>query len=263
MSNSGNEHNQRILDQFTRQAVPFAQAPSHSTEESLRIFIDTVGVTPEDKVLDVACGPGIISCALASIAREVTGFDLVPAMLDEARKRQASMGLKNLEWRLGDAGHLPFEHATFDLVVTRYSFHHLLDPGAVLAEMTRVCRPGGRVAVADVTPEEEKTLAYDELEITRDPSHTHALSFGQLKALGTQQGLQLANTDVYRLDNSVESLLSASFPPAGNADRFRRMVRDDIGIDRFSIGAYLNDGELRFSFPTSIVVWRKPTALRA
>lgn len=258
MYDSGNEHNQRILDQFTRQAVPFATAPSHSTEESLRILIDTVRVTPADNVLDVACGPGIISCALAAVAREVTGFDLVPAMLDEARKRQNSMRLKNLEWKLGDAGRLPFGDATFDLVVSRYSFHHLLDPGAVLGEMARVCRPGGRVAVADVTPEEEKTKAYDELEITRDPSHTHALSFDQLKALGSQQGLRLSNTGSYRLDNSVESLLAASFPPPGNADRFRCMVRDDIGIDRLSISAYLKDGELRFSFPTSVVVWTKP-----
>lgn len=260
MYDSGNEHNRRILDQFTRQAAPFALAPSHSTEESLRILIETVQVTPADKVLDVACGPGIISCALASIACEVTGFDLVPAMLDEARKRQSSMGLNNLEWRLGDAGHLPFDDGTFDLVVTRYSFHHLLDPGAVLREMARVCRPGGRVAVADVTPEENKTKAYDELEITRDPSHTRALSFEQLKTLGLQQGLQLANTGAYRLDNSVDSLLAASFPPPGNGDRFRRMVRDDIGVDRLSISAYLKDGELRFSFPTSIVVWTKPTA---
>ena len=260
MYDSGNEHSRRILDQFTRQAAPFALAPSHSTEESLRIFLDTVGVTPADKVLDVACGPGIISCALASIAREVTGFDLVPAMLDEARKRQTGMGLKNLEWRLGDAGRLPFDDGGFNLVVTRYSFHHLLDPGAVLSEMARVCRPGGRIAVADVTPEEEKAAAYDELEITRDPSHTHALSLDQLKALGSQQGLQLANTGSYRLDNSVESLLAASFPPPGNAGRFRRMVRDDIGVDRLSISAYLKDGELRFSFPTSIVVWTKPAA---
>ena len=258
MDDSGNEHNQRILDQFTRQAAPFALAPSHSTEESLRILLDTAGVTPADKVLDVACGPGIVSCALASIAREVTGFDLVPAMLDEARKRQSRMGLQNLEWRLGDAGRLPFGDETFDLVVTRYSFHHLLDPGAVLGEMARVCRPGGRVTVVDVTPEEQKTKAYDELEITRDPSHTHALSFDRLKSLGPQQGLELADTGAYRLDNSVESLLAASFPPPGNADRFRRMVRDDIGIDRFSIGAYLKDGELRFSFPVSIVVWTRP-----
>jgi hypothetical protein len=114
------------------------------------------------------------------------------------------------------------------------------------------------VAVADVTPEEEKAAAYDELEITRDPSHTHALSLDQLKALGSQHGLQLANTGAYRLDNSVESLLAASFPLLGNADRFRRMVRDDIGVDRLSISAYLKDGELRFSFPTSIVVWTKP-----
>ena len=108
-------------------------------------------------MLDVACGPGLITCALAKVARQLTGIDITPAMIEEARKRQQSMGLAKVEWRIGDALPLPFADANFSKVITRYSFHHFLEPEAVLAEMVRVCQPGGEVGIVDVfmsTPEQ-------------------------------------------------------------------------------------------------------------
>lgn len=252
------EHNQLILEQFTRQAEPFRLAPSHSTGESLRILLDTIGVTPADIALDVACGPGIVSCALAGVAQQVTGVDLVPAMLEEARKLQSEKNLLNLTWEKGDATRLPFADEAFSLVVTRYSFHHLLNPASALREMARVCRHGGRVAVADVTPEAAKRQAYDRMETLRDPSHTRALTLAELKALGEEQGLRLLNVSDYRLDTGLEALLASSFPPDGNADKIRALVRDDIGVNGLSIQAYLNGDAVHFTFPISVVVWQKP-----
>ncbi len=143
MSDRTEEQRQLILDQFTRQAVPFAEMPAHSNDEANLLLIDMAQVGPEDTVLDVACGPGLVGCALAEVARHVTGIDLTPAMIEQAQVRQRSMGLANLTWLVGDAVPLPFPDASFSAVVTRYSFHHFLEPKVVLAEMVRVCRPGG------------------------------------------------------------------------------------------------------------------------
>lgn len=258
MDRSHVEHNERILSQFTLQAVPFAQAPSHSAEDSLRLLLETAEVRSSDEVLDIACGPGIVSCAFAGSARKVTGMDLVPAMIDQARLLQADKGLANVEWRLGDATQLPFPDGSFDLVVTRYSFHHLMDPAAVLREMIRVCRPGGRVVVNDVTPEPEKGAAYDEMETLRDPSHARAVPLSELLGMGRRMGLAELGQAFYRLDTSVDALLSASFPNPGDAEKLRELIRSDVGIDRLSIQAYERDGALRFGFPCSIVAWRKP-----
>lgn len=252
------EHHRKILDQFTRQAEPFALAPSHSTEESLRVLLNAVAVSPADLALDVACGPGIIACALAETASHVTGVDLVPAMLEQAGKRQTEKRLKNVNWRNGDATRLPFEDESFSLVVTRYSFHHLLEPADALREMARVCRRGGRIAVADVTPEPEKRDAFDRMDQLRDPSHTRALTLPELKTLGTTQRLTLLRVADYRLDRALDELLSNSFPPEGNAERMRTMVRKDIGVNALSINAYLRDGVVHFTFPVSVVVWQKP-----
>lgn len=257
MTDSNQEHSARILDQFTRQAAPFAQAPAHSTEESLHLFLETVSVSPEDEALDVACGPGIISCALASTAHQVTGIDFVPAMIEEAKKRQSEKKLTNLQWELGDAEHLPFEEESFSLVVTRYSFHHLLHPERVLSEMKRVCRPGGRIAVADVTPAQEKTQGYDELEKMRDPSHVRTYSVDRIKRFGSSLGLGFLRSTSFGLQMPLEDLLNASFPPEGNAERFRRRIQIDMGRNELGFDSYERDGQIMLRIPTSIVVWTR------
>lgn len=83
---------------------------------------------PTDSTLDVACGPGVLACAFAEVARHVIGIDTTPTMLEQARKLQAEKGLANMSWRQGDVAQLPFDDGAFSLVVSRYAFRHVLDP---------------------------------------------------------------------------------------------------------------------------------------
>jgi ubiquinone/menaquinone biosynthesis C-methylase UbiE len=240
MSDRAEEQRRLIVDQFTRQAVPFSEMPAHSNEEeSVRLLIDTARIGPEDDVLDVACGPGLVACPLAEVARHVTGIDLTPAMIEQAQVRQRAKGLTNLTWLVGDAVPLPFLDATFSVVVTRYSFHHFLDPKAVLAEMVRVCRPGGQVAVIDVfTSNPDQAEAYNRVEKLRDPSHVRAMSQEELTALFHDARLQDVRTSLYKLGVPLEELLARSFPNSGDADRIRQTFEDDIGVDRLGVGAH-------------------------
>src|SRR6516162_4382706 len=112
-------------------------------------------------------------------------------MIEQARRRQQTRGLTNLTWVVGDAVPLPFPDPAFTVVVTRYSFHHFLEPKAVLTEIVRVCQPGGRVAVIDVfTSSAEQAEAYNRVEKLRDPSHVRALSLGELTGLCQGSGLR-------------------------------------------------------------------------
>ena len=77
------KHNQTIVEQFSQQAVPFAKKPEHS--DSMQMLIEMSGVSGDDQVLDVACGPGLVACAFAPHARQVTGIDITPAMIEQAR----------------------------------------------------------------------------------------------------------------------------------------------------------------------------------
>ena len=142
-------HQNLILDQFTRQATVFSTAPAITDEEALTMIVEAARPTSDDRLLDVACGPGLVVCAFASHVRKATGIDVTPAMLERARKLAADKGLTNVAWQHGDVYSLPYDDASFTIVTTRFSFHHFLDPAAVLQEMVRVCAPGGRIVVVD------------------------------------------------------------------------------------------------------------------
>src|SRR6516165_8310565 len=138
-------HQNLILDQFTRQAAPFSAAAMIKDEAVLRLIVEAASPRPDDTVLDVACGPGLVVCAFAPHVRLATGIDLTPAMLEEARKAVAQRRLRNVALDNGDVYALPYDDGSFSIVIARYTFHHLLDPLAALQEMARVCAPGGRI----------------------------------------------------------------------------------------------------------------------
>jgi SAM-dependent methyltransferase len=246
------DHNARIVAQFTRWAQPFADLPLHSEAEGMARLVAAAAVTPAARVLDVACGPGIVACELARHAGHVTGIDLTPAMIAQAERRQREHGLSNLAWQIGEAGSLPFADAEFDTVVTRYSFHHLRDPGRALAEMARVCRPGGRVLVVDVSPSAETRAAYDAMETIRDRSHASALTQAELRALGHELGLTEVSVAYYRTEALLPEIADAADMPALDT-----LFDADIasGQDRIGVAARRTPEGIRFSFPISVVAW--------
>lgn len=251
-------HHERIVEQFTQQAIPFAQLPGHL--DSLNLLLELTRPTSEDTVLDLACGPGLVACTFARQTGQVIGMDLTPAMLEQAAKRQQEQGLTNLVWQLGDVQALPYADDSFSLVITRYSFHHLLDPQQTLAEMIRVCKPGGRVLVADVALLPEKVAAYDHLEIMRDPSHTHALTTVEFSALFLNSGLHGCTQASYTVELELEAQLRASFPLPGDEERIRQMVTEDIGINNLGIKARYQDEAVVYSVPISVFVGSKGAA---
>jgi ubiquinone/menaquinone biosynthesis C-methylase UbiE len=250
------EQRQLVLDQFTRQAVPFSEMHARDDSEIHRRLIETAGIGAEDEVLDVACGPGLVACEVARVARHVTGVDLTRAMIEQAEARQRSLGLANLTWAVGDAQPLAFPEAAFSRVITRYTFHHFTDPAGVFAEMVRVCRPGGRVTVCDVfASSSAQGEAYDRLERYRDPSHTRALLLAEFEPLFS--GLTDVRREFTKYPVAVEDLLSRAFPDPGGADAFRRTIDADVGVNRLGIDAS-REGGLRFAFPVVIVSGVKP-----
>src|SRR5204863_8606282 len=118
--------------------------------DALHMIVEAARPGPDDAVLDVACGGGIVVCAFAPHVRRATGVDVTPAMLEQAQRLAAEKGLANVGWRQGDANALPFEDGSFTVVVTRFSMHHFPDPAALMREKAGVCATGGRRVVVDM-----------------------------------------------------------------------------------------------------------------
>ncbi|MGZ4860826.1 MAG: class I SAM-dependent methyltransferase [Candidatus Angelobacter sp.] len=250
-------HNDRILDQFTRQAAPFAAAAAIRNEEALNRIVQWAGAGPEDTALDVACGPGLLACAFARVAQHATGVDMTPAMLEQARKTQQEQGVKNVSWQQGDVYSLPFPQAQFSIVSSRFAFHHLQDPLAALKEMKRACKPGGKIVVADMAPLPEKAAALNAAELLRDPSHVRALPVDELRGLFEQASLPAPQVFSYRMEGELEELLARSFPHEGDADRLRTIFADSITDDALDLNTRLANGKIYYSFPVAVLVARK------
>jgi ubiquinone/menaquinone biosynthesis C-methylase UbiE len=141
---------ERTRQEFARQAAGFAASAATTDQAQVARLVEAIGETANGRVLDVACGPGIVTSALAEGAQEVVALDLTPQMLEQARERCAKAGRTNVVFKEGSATALPFADATFDAVVTRLSFHHFAEPNVALKEMLRVLRRGGILTIADV-----------------------------------------------------------------------------------------------------------------
>lgn len=248
-------HTDKIIEQFTRQAIPFANLPGHL--DALDLLLELTQPNHSATVLDVACGPGLVACAIAHHARWVTGIDITPVMIKQARRRQQEQGLDNIEWVVGDALPLPWIDNSFSLVITRYSFHHFQKPHQVLAEMIRVCSPGGQVLVADVAMDPSKVVAYDRLELIRDPSHTHALTTKEFADLFLASGLTDCRQAEYKIELNLEAQLAASFPAPGGKELLREMVTTDIGSDALGINARHGSDGVRYTVPIGVFIGKK------
>lgn len=138
------QHNEAELNRLKTQA-----AAAQALEQAI---LTQAGLRPGMKVLDLACGPGIVSCLLARMVGEgeVLGLDLSPELIKEAEAAAGHHGLANLSFRQGNVYGLELEDASFDFIYARFLFQHLEQPQKALVEARRVLKPGGILAIADV-----------------------------------------------------------------------------------------------------------------
>jgi ubiquinone/menaquinone biosynthesis C-methylase UbiE len=256
---SDKAHSSLILDQFTRQATPFSTASAITDAGALRMIVDAAAPGPNDTMLDVACGGGIVVCAFAPHLRQATGIDMTPAMLDRARRLAAEKAIANVTWQQGDVGSLPWPDGFFTIVVSRFAVHHFPDPSAVLREMVRVCAPGGCIVVADTCASSDpvKAALFNQLEKLRDPSHVRALPLAEFQGLYRTAGLPKPQTQFYELRDSVKNLLARSFPNPGDDARIVGMFAASVEDDSLGIPVRRIGEGLEYAYPVAILAARR------
>ena len=260
MSQRTSTHDAEIADQFTRQAELFASSPVLHSEAALGLLVDAANPEPGDMSLDVACGPGSVVAAFARRVRHAVGLDATEKMLDQARKLVASAGLANTNFQQGDVYALPFADASFDIVSCRFAVHHLEDPPRAIAEMVRVCRPGGRIVVCDglASDDPAKAAALNRMEKLRDPSTVEFRTQGYLVQLFAGAGLPTPDIRHYQVPSEMNSLIAMSFPAGDDRDGLRRMIMDSVDGDKLGMSAIRYEDTVRFAYPSVILSAQKP-----
>ena len=186
-------HEALVAAQFGPHARAYVDSADHATGADLARLAALVAARPGARVLDLGCGGGHVTYAVAPHAGEVVAYDLSPAMLDVVAAEAKTRGLANVRTQRGIAEALPFPDAAFDIVCTRMSAHHWHDVAAGLAGMRRVSRPGGLIAVVDVVAPEGNALHdtfLQAVEILRDPSHVRDYTPTEWLALLRAAGFQ-------------------------------------------------------------------------
>ncbi len=221
------DHNEAVRQSFEQQVGLFTGDDSPFAR---RFGSPLAWIEPLDLdmiVLDVACGAGHACEQAAPHVRQVVGIDLTPALLRSGAERLRDAGLRNVLLQQGDATSLPFVAASFDLVVCRSSVHHIPHPETAVAEMARVCRPGGRVVVSDMTaPEDEVRDAFDELHRRIDPSHVRALLEDEVAEL-----LRAVGPITYRDTSSTTLPIDVILTGASDREGTMKALHDDLGIN--------------------------------
>ena len=138
---------------WQRAAPAYADTFGTISSAFVPALLDGVELQPGAKLLDVACGPGLVSAAAAARGANVTGVDFSPNMVAEAARRNPA-----LTFRQGDAEALPFGDAEFNAVVIGFGLHHFPFPSRAIAEAWRVLLPGGRLAFTTWAPPEQHVM---------------------------------------------------------------------------------------------------------
>jgi SAM-dependent methyltransferase len=129
----------------------FAPLETYTTRPAARL-VKRSGMRTGDRVLDVACGTGVVATTAARLGARVTGLDLTPELLERARENSRTAGVE-IDWLEADVEKLPFDDAAFDVVVSQFGHIFAPRPEVALAEMLRVLRPGGTIAFSTWPPE--------------------------------------------------------------------------------------------------------------
>jgi ubiquinone/menaquinone biosynthesis C-methylase UbiE len=192
---------------FEEWSVPAIFAPN------ARLVLDAMAIPADARILDVACGSGIVARTVASrlgSMGRVVGLDFNPGMLTAARRASAAEGL-TIEWMLAGAQELPFADGAFDLVFCQHGLQFFPDRAGAVAEMFRVLAPGGEIAISTWRGLDQNpfSAAYERAVRRRFDSFALSTPFSlgdpaELRGLLLQAGFR---------DVSVEPVeIEASFP---------------------------------------------------
>jgi ubiquinone/menaquinone biosynthesis C-methylase UbiE len=234
--------------EFTKQAERFSRSPAMRRKGGLEILPALAGVERSDRVLDVACGPGFVALEFAKHARGVVGVDLTPEMLKKARALARRDGVANVTFRQADVHRLPFRGGSFDLVVTRASFHHFPGPGRALKEIVRVLKVNGRILISDNTSKNdpEKSRLQNRLEKLRDPSHVEMIPLKKWRALFNDAGLRVVKEKRLVQRRDAEDWMALTQTQPGIRRKIRRLLTESMRGDTTGQNVWVIGGRLFF-----------------
>lgn len=222
------KHHDQVADAFGSTAAAYLTSPTHATGADLRMLAESVAATPDATVLDMGCGAGHASFAVAPHAKEVVAYDIAPAMLATVDGAARERGLANIRTQQGAAEMLPFADHSFDWVISRMSAHHWHDVPLALAQVRRVLKPGGKVLFVDIAGSDHPLLDthIQAIELLRDGSHIRDYRADEWVALFAAAGFNASIRERWRIDIEFGSWVARMRTPESRVVAIRSLWDD-------------------------------------
>lgn len=196
-----NDIKQTVHDQFGKAAKAYKTSQVHAAGEDLQRIVELVKKNTGKNALDAGCGAGHTAVAIAPHVQAVVALDLTADMLAQVELLATEKDVHTVTTRQGDVENIPFDDASFDMVVSRYSAHHWPNPRKALDECRRVLRPEGKFVLSDIVAPEAP--AHDTFlqtfELLRDPSHVRDHTIPQWQAMFNAAGFNSSLLFEWRL----------------------------------------------------------------
>ncbi len=208
-------HAKLVTKQFGSRADAYVESSVHSQGADLDQAAAFLDGANNAHVLDLGCGGGHVAFRAASLVRDVVAYDLSADMLTAVARTAAQRGLANIATRQGGAESLPFDDASFDFVLSRYSSHHWHGFDRALTEARRVLRPEGRALFMDtISPGVALFDTYlQTVELLRDPSHVRNYSTAEWVSALTGAAFTLKSVTTRRLRLDFETWIARIATP--------------------------------------------------
>lgn len=226
------EHHGKVGEQFGARASAYLTSATHAEGADLAALSQLAAEHGAGKsVLDLGCGGGHVSYAMAPHAGEVVAYDLSADMLAVVAGEAQARGLDNIRTQEGRVESLPFPDDHFALIASRYSAHHWSDPAAALAEAARVLAPGGLLCIIDVVgPQGPHQALLDThlqaLELLRDPSHMRDYSRAEWHDMLADSGFAVTGEEDWRLEINFASWIERMQTPPVMEAALRKLLSE-------------------------------------
>lgn len=248
-----------IRSQFNRQAENFSNWSVTQNRDYLQAYFTFCEMTPEDGLLDVACGSGEFALFAASQIGRAVGVDISDRMIELAQERAREAGITNVTFLCHDGSNIPFEDNSFSIVVCKSAFHHIRDYEKIVREMVRCCRSGGRVSIQDIVAYENDRVNdfFERLEGQVDISHHVTLAKDFVRALYERHNLTITSTFEVNVELNFREYLSHAVQSAECYCEIEKLLK--IGLSDRGISKYFSAkrGELSFKRNVFLILGQK------
>lgn len=230
----------------------------HSNEAALAHLVEAAKPSG-GRALDVATGAGHAALAIAPSVDAIVATDTSQRMLEVTLQEAERRGIANLSVEYADAHNLPFENASFDLVICRTAAHHFSEPSKFLSEANRVLKPERNLVVVDTTgsDDEEADDLIDKFERMRDPSHVRNYAKPAWRRMAERAGFAVEFEETVSKPLNAKEWLERSSTPLDTRVELLDMITLSQGWFRQYLSPHGEGDSLTFHLDETTFVLRK------